>query len=73
MGVCGTQWNNRRVLDRRGVDLGGDYSSNNCNGTEVIIDGVSNPLIGDYAWYCETTMVSTFLPIAQKITEWFCL
>ena len=35
-----------------GVDLGGDYSSNNCNGTEAIVDGVSNPLIGDYAWYC---------------------
>ena len=35
-----------------GPDLGGDYSDVTCSGLETIEDGVSNPLIGDYAWYC---------------------
>jgi formylglycine-generating enzyme required for sulfatase activity len=35
-----------------GADLGGDYITSACNGTETIVDGVSNPLLGDYAWYC---------------------
>jgi formylglycine-generating enzyme required for sulfatase activity len=32
--------------------LGGTYSSNNCTGLEMILDGVGNPLLTDYAWYC---------------------
>ena len=32
-------------------DGGGNYSTNACNGTETIQDGVSNPLLRDYAWY----------------------
>ena len=33
---------------------GGNYTSNGCNGTEVINDysGASLPLIQEYAWYC---------------------
>ena len=33
-------------------DGGGDYSANTCTGTETIQDGVSDPLLRDYAWYC---------------------
>jgi len=33
-------------------DGGGNYSASACNGTETIQDGVSNPLLRDYAWYC---------------------
>ena len=39
-----------------GADLGGNYSSDGCSGSETILDGVSNPLLGDYAWYCGTTV-----------------
>ena len=33
-------------------DGGGDYSSAICDGSAMIQDGVTNPLLGDYAWYC---------------------
>ena len=33
-------------------DGGGNYSANACHGTETIQDGVSNPLLRGYAWYC---------------------
>ena len=33
-------------------DGGGNYAASACNGTETIVDGVGNPLLRDYAWYC---------------------
>ena len=36
-------------------DGGGDFSSNGCTGTETIQDGVNNPLLSDYAWYCSSS------------------
>ncbi len=33
-------------------DGGGNRSANTCDGTETIQDGVSNPLLSDYAWFC---------------------
>ena len=54
-----------------GVELGGDYSSNGCGGTETIVDGVSNPLVGDYAWYCGNNDGFNILPIAQKLPNGF--
>ena len=41
----------------RGVDLGGDYSSSDCDTTVTIQDGVSNPLFSEYAWFCGNSMV----------------
>ena len=35
----------------QGSELGGTVSSDTSYGTETIIDGVSNPLLRDYAWY----------------------
>jgi formylglycine-generating enzyme required for sulfatase activity len=35
-----------------GSSLGGDYNSRSCDGDEFIQDGVGNPLVGDYAWFC---------------------
>ena len=32
-------------------DGGGNYSANTSTGNETIVDGVSNPLLRDYAWY----------------------
>jgi formylglycine-generating enzyme required for sulfatase activity len=32
-------------------DGGGNYSANTTTGNETIVDGVSNPLLRDYAWY----------------------
>ena len=33
-------------------DGGGNYSADNCDGTETIEDGFNNPLLRDYSWYC---------------------
>ena len=33
-------------------DGGGNYSAQDCTGTETIQDGVSNPLLRGYTWYC---------------------
>ena len=33
-------------------DGGGNYNTNSCSSSVYINDGVSNPLLGDYAWYC---------------------
>ena len=35
-----------------GSNLGGDYSSSDCNTSVTIQDGVSNPPLSDYAWFC---------------------
>ena len=35
----------------QGSQLGGTYSSSTSTGNETILDGVSNPLLRDYAWY----------------------
>ena len=35
-----------------GAALGGDYSVNDCTTPVTIEDGVSNPLLGNDAWFC---------------------
>ena len=35
-----------------GSSLGGTYSVNSCSPSVTIQDGVSNPLLSDYAWFC---------------------
>ena len=50
-------------------DGGGNYSVNSCSGTETIQDGVSNPLLGDYAWYCGNASGSQ--EVAQTIPNEF--
>ena len=50
-----------------GLDLGGDYSDNTCSGLETIEDGMSNPLIGDYAWYCGNNSPNDVKSVAQKL------
>jgi formylglycine-generating enzyme required for sulfatase activity len=56
-------------------DGGGDYSASTCDGTETIQDGVSNPLLADYAWYCgnNTNSMSTFgsKEVGQKLPNGF--
>ena len=54
-----------------GPDLGGDYSVSTCTGLETIEDGVSNPLLGDYMWYCGNNSPSGAKSVAQKTPEWF--
>ena len=49
VGICGTKWNPVWLLD---TDGGGGYSSAICDGSARIQDGVTNPLLVDYAWYC---------------------
>jgi formylglycine-generating enzyme required for sulfatase activity len=50
-------------------DGGGNYSANTCNGTETIQDGVSNPLLTDYAWYCGNASSSN--EVGQKLPNGF--
>ena len=52
-----------------GSELGGTFSANTCLGSERIIDGNTNPLIGDYMWYCgnDTGLKS----VAQKLPNGF--
>ena len=52
-----------------GPELGGTYSSDTCNGTEMILDGVSNPLLSDYMWYCGNTSYNQ--EVAQKLPNGF--
>ena len=54
-----------------GPDLGGDYSDVTCSGLETIEDGVSNPLIGDYAWYCGNNSPNDVKSVAQKLPNGF--
>ena len=54
-----------------GSSLGGAYSAEACNGTETIQDGVSNPLIGDYAWYCGNNSPTGVKSVAQKLPNGF--
>ena len=35
-----------------GPNLGGTYSSDSCSSSVTIQDGVSNPPLSDYAWFC---------------------
>ena len=52
MGICCSELNDFEFWTGDGQNLGGTWDSNGCNGTELIVDGVSNPWIDDYAWYC---------------------
>ena len=54
-----------------GLDLGGNYSDDTCTGLETIVDGVSNPLLGDYAWYCGNYGSDSAKPVAQKLPNGF--
>ena len=38
-----------------GDDLGGNYSANSCDARVTIQDGVNNPLLSEYAWFCGNT------------------
>ena len=51
--------------------MGGDYSDVTCSGLETIEDGVSNPLIGDYAWYCGNNSPNDVKSVAQKLPNGF--
>jgi formylglycine-generating enzyme required for sulfatase activity len=50
-------------------DGGGNYSVYACNGTETIQDGVSNPLLSEYAWYCGNA--SSSQEVGQKLPNGF--
>ena len=48
-----------------GSSLGGIYSSNSCSTSVTIQDGVSNPLLSDFAWFsCNSN--SSSHPVGQK-------
>jgi formylglycine-generating enzyme required for sulfatase activity len=53
-----------------GSDLGGNYSSNSCNTSVTIQDGVSNPALSDYAWFCGNSNSST-QEVATKLPNAF--
>ena len=61
-------------------DGGGDYSSSSCGNeiddtTVTIEDGVSNPSLSDYAWYCGNRYDPIYgdvaKPVAQKLPNGF--
>ena len=60
------------VWTGEGVDLGGDVTSTwNCSTPSVIEDGVSEPLLSDYAWYCLTGSNGSNHMVAQKLPNGF--
>ena len=50
-------------------DGGGNYSAQDCNGTETIQDGVSNPLLSAYGWFCGNA--SSSKEVGQKLPNGF--
>ena len=50
-------------------------STNTCYGTEIIQDGASNPLLGDFVWYCGNNNNSLgndgAKEVAQKLANGF--
>ena len=54
-----------------GIDLGGDYSSDVCNTGVTILDGVSNPLLSDYAWYCGNNSPNGVKEVGTKLSNGF--
>ena len=54
-----------------GATLGGNHSSDTMNGTETITDGVTNPLLGDYAWYGGNNTASDRSPVGLKLPNGF--
>ena len=52
-----------------GSDLGGTYSSSSCSSSVTIQDGVSNPLLSDYAWFCGNA--SSSMEVAQLLPNGF--
>ena len=53
-----------------GDDLGGTYSVNDCNTTVTIQDGVSNPPLSDYAWFCDQDQGTSHI-VASKVPNGF--
>ena len=53
-----------------GANLGGVNSSNLCDTTVYIDDGLSSPLLSDYAWFCGNSSDSS-QPVAQKLANGF--
>ena len=51
-----------------GEELGGTYSADHCSSTVTIQDGLNNPLLSDYVWFCYT---SSSQIIAQKLPNAF--
>ena len=53
---------------------GGGNGEAGCTGTEVINDGVTNPLLADYAWYCgnfDYTVTTNYYEVGQKLPNGF--
>ena len=53
-----------------GSSLGGTYSSDSCLPSVTIQDGVTNPLLSDYAWFCGNSNNSS-QPVGQKLPNGF--
>ena len=54
-----------------GPDLGGTYSSDTCSGNEQILDGVLNPPLSNYAWYCGNNSISQSKEVGQLLPNGF--
>jgi formylglycine-generating enzyme required for sulfatase activity len=56
-------------------DGGGNYSVQACNGTETILDGVNDPPLRNYAWYCGNSNnqygADGSKPVGQKLPNDF--
>ena len=50
-----------------GSNLGGTYTSNVCNSTVTIQDGVGNTPLSDYAWFCENQDDSTYYNMSKPV------
>ncbi|MBM75178.1 MAG: hypothetical protein CMK59_07240 [Proteobacteria bacterium] len=48
-----------------GLSSGGMYSADECSSSITIEDGLNNPLLGDFAWFCGNSNGSS-MPVAQK-------
>jgi formylglycine-generating enzyme required for sulfatase activity len=53
-----------------GSSLGGTYSATSCSTSVTILDGVSNPLLSDYSWFCGNSSSSS-QPVGQKLPNGF--
>jgi formylglycine-generating enzyme required for sulfatase activity len=49
-----------------GTALGGNPTNNNCSSNVVIQDGVNNPNLSLYVWYCANNFIETTKEVAKK-------
>ena len=58
-----------------GSSLGGTASWNACHSSMTILDGVSNPLLSDYSWFCgdfiSSNVIISSQPVGQKLPNGF--